>query len=147
MPGAFKPGNQFGKGNSFVKSAVAKLRMELLKRAKEGDIADIYDMLLFKALNEQDVVAARELLDRLIGPPKQSLELTGEDGGPVRHVHIDLTKLSDEQLESLRDMAMVVTADRDTEGKPTVDVPPQKLLEHVHERSGRKVDGANGVAA
>lgn len=44
------------------------------------------------------ITAARELLDRVYGKPKQTQELSGPDGGPI-----DLSGTSDAELLALRD--------------------------------------------
>lgn len=45
---------------------------------------------------ETAMAAAKEILDRGFGRPAQAVELTGEDGGPVRIARIELTAVSPE---------------------------------------------------
>lgn len=46
------------------------------------------------------IAAAEKLQDRVLGKPRQALEHTGAEGGPIAHT-LDLTKLTDEQLAVL----------------------------------------------
>lgn len=48
--------------------------------------------------HETRIKAARELLDRAYGRPKQQTEISGPDGEPLR---VDLSGLPDEDLEAL----------------------------------------------
>jgi hypothetical protein len=54
--------------------------------------------------HETRLRAARDLLDRAYGRPRQALEVTGEDGGPVLTSGIDLSGLSAEELRALREL-------------------------------------------
>jgi hypothetical protein len=49
------------------------------------------------------VAAAEALLNRVLGRPRQALEHTGPDGGPIKvdAARVDLRKLSDDELELL----------------------------------------------
>lgn len=50
----------------------------------------------------------RYLTDRALGKPKQAVEHSGPGGGPIQHEHIDLSRLTDEQLGQVQ--ALVETA-------------------------------------
>lgn len=65
--GRFLPGNKFALGNP-VNRKVQKLRAALLRSVKVCDLRSIVKGLVQKA-KEGDVVAAKVLLDRLLGPP------------------------------------------------------------------------------
>jgi len=65
--GRFRPGNRAAKGNPHA-AAVARLRSALLAAVTPDDVAEIVRALVAKA-RRGDVVAARELLSRVLGPP------------------------------------------------------------------------------
>lgn len=65
--GKFSAGNRFGRGNP-LNSKAQKLRAALLRSVAVGDVRSIVKGLVEKA-KEGDVVAAKVLLDRLLGPP------------------------------------------------------------------------------
>ena len=71
--GRFTSGNRFGKGNPHARQ-VARLRAALLKSVSPDDLRAVMASLLAKA-KDGDVAAARELLQRLLGPPVE-LDLT-----------------------------------------------------------------------
>jgi hypothetical protein len=50
------------------------------------------------------IVAAREILDRGLGRPRQAVELTGEDGRPIElaNAGLDLRKLTNDELDALQ---------------------------------------------
>jgi hypothetical protein len=54
--------------------------------------------------HETRLRAARDLLDRAYGRPRQAVEVTGEDGGPIQTSGIDLSGLSAEELRALREL-------------------------------------------
>ena len=43
------------------------------------------------------------ILDRTVGHPKQAMEISGRDGGPIKHEY-DLSKLSLDELRQLREL-------------------------------------------
>lgn len=63
--GKFQQGNAGGPGNPHAKR-VAQLRSILLSAVSEDDLREVVTMLVKKA-KEGDMVAVRELLDRLVG--------------------------------------------------------------------------------
>ena len=65
--GRFAPGNRAGRGNPHARR-VARLRAALLRSVTPEDIVDVARALLAQA-KEGDVAAAKELLQRLLGPP------------------------------------------------------------------------------
>ena len=65
--GRFGGGNKAGRGNPHA-AQVARLRSALLKAVKPADLKRVVSALLEKAM-AGDVPAARELLQRLLGPP------------------------------------------------------------------------------
>ena len=90
--GRFAPGNRAARGNPHARR-VALLRAALLRSVRPEDLAAVALALLAKA-KDGDVAAARELLQRLLGPPveldfreriaamrRQLAELQGRDGG------------------------------------------------------------------
>lgn len=70
--GKFAPGNQHAKGNPFAKR-VAQLRSALFKAVTPADLRDVVTALLMAAKGG-DVPAAREVMQRLLGPA-ESLDL------------------------------------------------------------------------
>lgn len=64
---------------------------EVLGADKGGKVAaqKILDALYYKA-SKGDIRAAEALLNRGYGLPKQKVEVTGKDGGPMEHTTIDL---------------------------------------------------------
>jgi hypothetical protein len=66
--GRFAPGNKVAKGNPHAKR-VAQLRSALLKAVSPTDLRQVVSALL-SAAKGGDVPAARELLQRLLGPPE-----------------------------------------------------------------------------
>jgi hypothetical protein len=71
--GRFIQGNGGGPGNPHAKR-VAEVRTLLLESVTDADLQDIIKALVEKA-KTGDVVAVKELLDRLLGKPRQALEL------------------------------------------------------------------------
>lgn len=70
------------------------------------------------------VAAANAILDRAHGKPKQAMEHSGPNGGPIRHV--DLGNLSDEQLDTLESIfGPLASADGDDAGDPEGEGAPE----------------------
>ena len=65
--GRFGPGNKYAKGNPHARR-VARLRAELLRTVTPADMREVATALLNQA-KAGDVAAAKELLQRLLGPP------------------------------------------------------------------------------
>ena len=65
--GRFGPGNKYARGNPHARR-VARLRAELLRAVTPADLRDVALALLTQA-KAGDVAAAKELLQRLLGPP------------------------------------------------------------------------------
>lgn len=70
--GRFAPGNKLARGNPHAKR-VARLRSALLKAVSPADLREVVTALLTSAKGG-DVPAAKELLQRLLGPP-ESIDL------------------------------------------------------------------------
>jgi hypothetical protein len=66
--GRFAPGNRLAKGNPFARH-VAKLRSALFKAVKPADLIEVVASLLRQA-KTGDVASAKEILQRLLGPPE-----------------------------------------------------------------------------
>jgi hypothetical protein len=79
--GRFLPGHCGGPGNPHARK-VHRLRATLLDTVTPEDIQEVVRILLEKAKGG-DLVAIKELLDRTIGKPVASVELTGADGEPL----------------------------------------------------------------
>ena len=65
--GRFGSGNKFARGNPHARR-VARLRAELLRAVRPEDLREVVVALLTQA-KAGDVAAAKELLQRLLGPP------------------------------------------------------------------------------
>jgi hypothetical protein len=65
--GRFGAGNKYARGNPHARR-VARLRAELLRAVTPEDLRDVVVALLNQA-KAGDVAAAKELLQRLLGPP------------------------------------------------------------------------------
>jgi hypothetical protein len=112
---------QAGKAGASPKPRTLKLREELNRQVEEK-AATIVDVLFDALLADKGVIvgsgetafvelvpdhavrlrAVQELFDRAEGKPRQALEHTGAEGGPIRTVNgLDLSKLTDEQIAAL----------------------------------------------
>ena len=65
--GRFGPGNNYARGNPHARR-VARLQAEVLRAVVPADLRDVIVALLAQA-KTGDVSAAKELLQRLLGPP------------------------------------------------------------------------------
>jgi hypothetical protein len=88
--GRFAKGNPGGPGNPFARQ-VAKLRQVLLESVTEEDLREIVQAMVKKA-KEGDMVAAREVLSRVIGKPAEAPD-------PDR-LDVEKAKLKSENLVS-----------------------------------------------
>ena len=70
--GRFATGNPGGPGNPFARR-VAQLRSALLDAVSDDDLREIVSALVTRA-KSGDVVAAREILTRIIGKPGDSVD-------------------------------------------------------------------------
>ena len=70
--GRFATGNPGGPGNPFARR-VAQLRSALLDAVSDDDLREIVSALVTRA-KAGDVVAAREVLTRIIGKPGDSVD-------------------------------------------------------------------------
>lgn len=71
--GRWAKGNRGGPGNPHARR-VARLRAELLRAVSPQDLREIVLSLVAKA-KAGDILAAREVLDRLFGRPAQALDV------------------------------------------------------------------------
>lgn len=94
--GRFAPGNKLAKGNPHAKR-VARLRSALLKAVSPSDLRDVITALL-TAAKGGDVPAARELLQRLLGPP-ESIDLMAR----LDELEAALAELAEKKGEPWRD--------------------------------------------
>lgn len=93
--GRFARGNPGGPGNPRL-AEVHRLRTAMLEAVTEQDLVQIIRAMVDKAV-AGDVVAAREVLDRCLGKPKQSLDIEAEtttraDAGP------DIENMTDAEI-------------------------------------------------
>lgn len=72
----------------------------VVKRFGDGD-GGFHEEVQFVVDHNTRLKAAGMALDRVYGRPRQAMEITGEDGGPIQTY--DLSKLSTDQVLALRD--------------------------------------------
>lgn len=72
LAGQFTKGNRFGRGNG-LQRRVQRLRVELLRTITPADLRDII-LSLMAGAKSGDVAAAKEILQRVLGPA-ESLDL------------------------------------------------------------------------
>lgn len=72
----FKKGNAGGPGNPFTKRC-NELRVIIYSEVSDEDMRAVVRAVLAKAKNG-DSQAAKEIIDRLLGKAKETVELTGE---------------------------------------------------------------------
>lgn len=120
-----KPPNPTGKGG-FKKGVSGNPggRPKVLKEAlaEERQYApDVLRRIRIIALEEPDpraaVVAGREFLDRTVGKPTVAVQLTGAEGGPIEVQHVDIRKLSIEQLRQLESLLAAAAGPKPGEGE------------------------------
>ena len=99
--GRFLAGNRGGPGNPHGQ-AVAALRSALLAEITEGDVRQVVRRLIQDAIGGA-TIAAREVLDRALGRPLASVDLSVSGGlsGSLRMLH----EKSDEELDAIIDAA------------------------------------------
>lgn len=100
----FKPGQSGNPGGRPKKKLLDEVLEELLAA---GDSKECYAIgrALLKKARKGDSKTAQLVAERTQGKPRQPVEHTGPGGGPIQ---VDLTRLSDEQLNQLH--ALVRTA-------------------------------------
>lgn len=112
--GRMLPGHTINPGGR-PKAAVA-FREEAQKAVREGDAEGLKIINAWVSEIErhgEDWAKASELLAAYaFGKPAQGVELTGADGGPIRTSKFDLSKLSDKDARSLRDLYDKAAADK-----------------------------------
>jgi len=102
-----KKNGQFEKGHTYSQckrhiEATEKsraLKKALINAVSEDDIKKIGQILIDKA-KKGDIPAIKELFDRLWGRSPQSVEIGGEDGGPIPVSIVDYSKVD---LDKIKD--------------------------------------------
>jgi len=91
--GRFTTGNPGGPGNPHSRQ-VADIRRAMVEAVSEDDLQAIVATLIAKA-KAGNIMAAREVLDRLLGKPKASMDLTTDtsDSLTEEQIHQRLTLL------------------------------------------------------
>lgn len=90
----FQPGNPGGPGRPKRSPAIERA-LKAIGEALPHAVDVLVSMLDREDEPGLQVRAAETLIERVLGRPKQSVEVAGEGGGPVR---VDLTLLSDAAL-------------------------------------------------
>ena len=88
--GRFVQGCKGGPGNPLARK-IHRLRSALLKRCSVDDINEVADTLIAEA-KSGDIVAIRELLDRILGKAKVGIELSGPAEDTFVQPNTDLVK-------------------------------------------------------
>ena len=89
--GRFTKGNPGGPGNPYARR-VADLRNVLMEAVTDDDLYDIARTLVERG-KAGDVMAAREVLDRLMGKPKSTLAIENEPEQTEEELHAKLRVL------------------------------------------------------
>lgn len=84
--GTFPPGvsgNPAGKPKFSIVSILREKLQEVPEGEKRSRAQMLADEIIEQALVKKDQGMMRDIVDRFDGKPKQALEHTGEDGGPI----------------------------------------------------------------
>ena len=76
----------------------------VLKLPKGATYGDALAFAQFRSAIKGKADAAREIREAVEGRTAQRLELTGAEGGPIQHEAVDLSGLSDEELDQLDEL-------------------------------------------
>lgn len=80
--GHFVKGNKIGRGDPHF-ARVQGVRTTIFNATSEEEVREIWGQLISKA-KAGNLAAIREVLDRLLGKPRQDIGVGGEDGGPLQ---------------------------------------------------------------
>lgn len=97
--------------------SVAELKAIFEKPATPAIVKTIA-MAFKKSIESGDLSMIRQVLEYTLGKPKQRLEHTGEDGGPITiedNTDIDYSKLSDEALMEILQATRKKSLDEDSD--------------------------------
>jgi hypothetical protein len=98
-------GNQNARKGKVWTQAIERALEKRSAKGRMEALDDLAEQLLLKA-ETGDMAALRELGDRLEGKPKEQVELSGPDGGPIEArslPSLDFDAIRDKALQSLRD--------------------------------------------
>ena len=101
--GRFCKGNRGGPGNPIAQQ-VSQIRRVLLSAVTEEDLVDIVQSLINKA-KAGDTLAAREILDRLMGKAKVTMEIEPPPERTEQEIRTDLLMLLRENPDVARELA------------------------------------------
>ena len=101
--GRFCKGNRGGPGNP-IPQQVSQIRRVLLSAVTEEDLVDIVQSLINKA-KAGDTLAAREILDRLMGKAKVTMEIEPPQERTEQEIRTDLLMLLRENPDVARELA------------------------------------------
>lgn len=104
----------FGRGNKAASGNGNARRMQHFRRLFLDAIDPETIPALARRLQEEALQGDRDamklLFDYVMGKPSQAVELTGEDGAPLG-LGLDLSRLADDELDQLRNIAAKLTLD------------------------------------
>ena len=101
--GRFCKGNRGGPGNPIAQQ-VSQIRRVLLSAVTEEDLVEIVQSLINKA-KAGDTLAAREILDRLMGKAKVTMEIEPPPERTEQEIQTDLLMLLRENPDVARELA------------------------------------------
>ena len=101
--GRFCKGNRGGPGNP-ISQQVSQIRRVLLSAVTEEDLVEIVQSLINKA-KAGDTLAAREILDRLMGKAKVTMEIEPPPERTEQEIRTDLLMLLRENPDVARELA------------------------------------------
>ena len=101
--GRFCKGNRGGPGNPIAQQ-VSQIRRVLLSAVTEEDLVDIVQSLINKA-KAGDTLAAREILDRLMGKAKVTMEIEPPPERTEQEIRTDLLMLLRKNPDVARELA------------------------------------------
>lgn len=104
------------KGRPITEAVIKALHQECDDGSgkKTKRLYKLADTLVKRACEDGDMVAIREVLDRVEGKPSQALQHSGPDGGPIQME--DLTDLSDVERRQRLVRALQSVASGESEG-------------------------------
>lgn len=93
-----------------------KEQRAIMERLTTSDADTIYEKSMELA-REGNAPMLIRLLEYLLGKPKEFVEVTGAEGGPIRVVSVDASKLTKEQIAVLREIQLQAHTQAEVDGE------------------------------